>query len=333
MVWVEFAICAGLMIVSAYALCIEGMTLASVTHIEEGVIGIFFLAVATSFPEIVVGVSSVSYLDRVALGYGDLLGSVMINSMLVIGVDYFASRSRVLSGLPKMSFTTVLFWAGIAAVIIAAAVIRRYFNLFSIGPFGVESFVILGLYFTYLVKLKRNGSPDGNGGKAESDGSFKKSSEKSVARMWARFVALIVVVMVLGVWMAAVGEKIAVSTGLSHTFVGATLLALVTSFPEIVVSFAAVRAGSVDMAMGNIFGSNLFDLSILPILDAFTKGPITGGLTFGQISVTVMALLIPVILMRGMRRAAPDRGNRVGINTSMVFAAGMAGLAILYFIE
>ena len=332
MVWVEFAICAVLMIAAAYALCLEGMVLASRTHIEEGVVGIFFLAVATSFPEIVVGVSSVACLDRVALGYGDLIGSVMINSMLIIGVDYYAGKGRVLAGVSEINFLAVLFWTGVAGVITAAAVLRRHFNVFAIGPIGLESFIILGLYFTYLIDLKKKSSAASKIKKENNIGSLGESQGKTVAGLWLKFLFLLFLVMILGVWMAFVGEKIAVSTGLSHTFVGATLLAVVTSFPEIAVTFGAMRAGSIDMALGNILGSNLFDLSILPILDVFTKGPITAGFTVGQIAVTAMAFLIPITLMVGMRSKISSN-KRVGIDTAFVFASGLAGLAVLYFVD
>ncbi|MFA6636098.1 MAG: hypothetical protein WCV56_03145 [Candidatus Omnitrophota bacterium] len=332
MMWAEFAVCGALLVTSAYALCKEGMALSAVTHIEEGVIGIFFLAVATSFPEIVVGISSVYHLGSVALGYGDLVGSVMINSMLLIGVDYMAGRGRVLAGASKMNFTTVFLWGIAGAVIVSSALVRKRFSLFSIGPLGVESFIILGLYFVYLAGLKRTSS---------GDISIKKNikipvggslASRGNAVMWIRFTFLLFIVMILGIWMATLGEKISASTGLSHTFVGGTLLALVTSFPEIAVTFAAIRSGSIEMALGNIFGSNLFDLSILPFLDVLTKEPITVFLTAGQIAATAVAVIIPIILLLGMRVRDNTR-QKVGFDTSMIFTAALAALAILYFVE
>jgi cation:H+ antiporter len=138
--------------------------------------------------------------------------------------------------------------------------------------------------------------------------------------------------MVFGVWMSGIGERIASSTSLSHTFVGATLLALVTSFPEIAVTVGAMRAGSADMALGNIFGSNLFDLSILPVLDAFTKAPITGGFTSGQITVTAMAVFVPAVIMWGMKRQGRAR-CKVGLDSVIVFVTGIAALVLLFFVE
>jgi cation:H+ antiporter len=332
MVWAQFALCAALMIISAYALCREGMALSAVTHIEEGVIGIFFLAVATSFPEIVVGVSSVYYLGSVALGYGDLIGSVMINSMLLIVVDYMAGRGRVLAGASKMNFIAVLLWGIAAMVIVSAALLRKHYGLFSIGPLGVESFIILGLYFVYLARLKRTSSMAILVKKNMKSSLGLSLPEHGNAAMWIRFTFLLFTVMILGVWMASLGEKISASTGLSHTFVGGTLLAVVTSFPEIAVTFAAIRSGSIQMALGNIFGSNLFDLSILPFLDVLTKEPITVFLTTGQIAATAVAVLIPVILIFGMR-VRDNAPKKVGFGTAMVFTAALSALTILYFVE
>ncbi len=326
MVWLEFTVCGVLMIFSAHALCVKGVGLARAAHIEESVIGIFFLAVATSFPEIAVGVSSVSYVGRFSLGYGNLLGSVMINSMLLLAIDFSSGRGRVLANVTGTNFTTAVF-LGIAALIIAlTALLGKVLSLALPGPVGFESVLIAAFYFAYLNSLKKKVLPGGS----VTAGASRR--ETALWPVWAAFLSLVLVVAVLGVWMANIGEKLAVTTGLSHTFVGATLLALITSFPEIVVSLAAVKTGAVQMAVGNVLGSNLFDLSVLPVLDLFTKSPALGTLTAGQIAVAGIALLISLITLAGMkiRSRFPVRA---GLDTALIFASGVCGLAILFFVK
>jgi cation:H+ antiporter len=328
MVWIEFTACGVLLLASAYALCREGMALAGATHIEEGFVGILFLAVATSFPELVVGVSSVTYLKNFALGYGDLVGSVMINSMLIVGVEFYAGRGRVLSKASHLNIITVSIWAAVALVITLSAMVRRSFGGFSLGSLGLESFFIAGLYFFYLTRLQK---------KNVQTSEYRKKKERNVPGiqirgMWMRFLLLLVWVMFLGVWMSALGDKLAVSTGLSHTFVGSTLLALITSFPEIAVTFAAVRVGSVEMALGNVFGSNLFDLVVVSILDIFDAKPITGYLTTGHIWLTTIAALIPIVFLTGMKTHSNAR-RRLGLDVSLAFILGLSGLVISFFVE
>jgi len=84
-----------------------------------------------------------------------------------------------------------------------------------------------------------------------------------------------VVVVGAGAWLPFVADDLATAMGWQKTFVGTLLVAGVTSLPEAVVTIAALRLGSVDMAIANLLGSNLFDIGILAIDDLlFFKGPI-----------------------------------------------------------
>ena len=71
MVWIEFIICSSLMVFFAYRLCREGVVLSEKTRLEEGLIGMFFLALATSFPEGATGATAVYFLGKTGLGYGE----------------------------------------------------------------------------------------------------------------------------------------------------------------------------------------------------------------------------------------------------------------------
>ena len=69
--------------------------------------------------------------------------------------------------------------------------------------------------------------------------------------------------------MVSASTEIAEITGLGTTFIGTTLVAIVTSLPELVTTIAAVRIGADDMAIGNLFGSNLFNMFALGLTDVF----------------------------------------------------------------
>ena len=138
--------------------------------------------------------------------------------------------------------------------------------------------------------------------------------------------------MFLGVWMAKVGEKIVVATEMSQTFIGTLFLGFATSLPEIIVSFAALKAGSVDMAVGNILGSNLFDVCVIPFLDALCKRPILGILTPGQVTATVMVLLLSVIAVLGLY-SKKDTSRKISWDTSLIFVVGFIGFVLLYFVQ
>ncbi len=84
-----------------------------------------------------------------------------------------------------------------------------------------------------------------------------------------------ILVILSAIFLPKIGEGLAATTGLGQTFVGNIFIAISTSLPEVVVSIAAVRMGSVDLAIGNLFGSNIFNIFILALDDIFfTRGPI-----------------------------------------------------------
>jgi len=101
------------------------------------------------------------------------------------------------------------------------------------------------------------------------------------------------------IYLPSIGEKIAHETGLGETFVGSIFIALATTLPELTVSLTAYRIGAVDMAVGNLFGSNLFNMNILALDDVFyVAGPLLNYVSanhlvsvIGNISMTAVAVI------------------------------------------
>ncbi|MFH1395130.1 MAG: hypothetical protein ABIH09_03135 [Candidatus Omnitrophota bacterium] len=325
MIWIEFFICGVLLTFFAYNLCKEGIIISDRTHLEEGVIGMFFLAVATSFPEIVTGGVAVFALDKVGLGYGDIVGSVIANLMILSALDFFSGKGRILSKVSSLNRVTGIFVVGVVFVILVSAVLRLKTGFMPVfGRLGIESVFVVLIYFVYLKLINKKGSPEHK--------NIYHAGDESFWNIWAKFILFLVIVMFLGMWMAKIGEKIVISTSISETFTGTLILGVATSLPEIIVSFAALRAASIDMAVGNILGSNLFDVCIIPFFDMLCKKPILGLLTPGQVLATVLALILSLIAAGSMFFKKPGR-LRVGWDTGLIFVVGSVGFVLLYFIR
>lgn len=104
------------------------------------------------------------------------------------------------------------------------------------------------------------------------------------------------------------GGQIARTTGLGETFVGTLFIALSTSLPEVVVSFAAARIGALDLAVGNLFGSNLFNIAILGLDDLlFTPGPLFGAVSRLHLIPAVGAMTMTGIAIVGLTFRATKR--------------------------
>ena len=89
----------------------------------------------------------------------------------------------------------------------------------------------------------------------------------SAQKAFLVFILSGVAVIALGIWLASIGDRLAATTGLSRSFVGNLFLALTTSLPEIAASLAAIRLGAIDLAIGNVLGSNLFNITLFFVYD------------------------------------------------------------------
>jgi cation:H+ antiporter len=105
-----------------------------------------------------------------------------------------------------------------------------------------------------------------------------------------------------GIWLAMIGDEIAVSTGWGKGFVGSLFIAFTTTLPEITVSFTALRIGAVDMAVANMIGSNLFNLTIISFDDIiYTKGPILDNVSTGNLVTAGAVAVMTLLFLLGMK--------------------------------
>ena len=109
------------------------------------------------------------------------------------------------------------------------------------------------------------------------------------------------VVIIAATFLPKIGEGIAETTGLGQTFVGNIFIAISTSFPEVVVSMSAVKIDAIDLAIGNLFGSNIFNIFILAIDDIFfTKGPLLSFVNPNHIISALSAIAMTTIAIVGL---------------------------------
>ena len=108
-------------------------------------------------------------------------------------------------------------------------------------------------------------------------------------------------------------------TGWGQSFVGTLFLAFTTTLPEITVSFTAMRIGAIDMAVANMIGSNLFNLTIIPVIDLiYSKGPILAHVSESHLFTAVAVTLMSMLFLTGLR-FKPGRFFRLSwFNTGLI---------------
>jgi cation:H+ antiporter len=131
----------------------------------------------------------------------------------------------------------------------------------------------------------------------------------TLRRAVTRYLAAAGVLVVAASLLPGVAEQLAGLTGLEHSFVGTLFVAATTSLPEIVVSMAAMRIGALDMAVANMFGSNLFNVAIVGVDDLlYTRGSLLAAVSPTHTIASTAAITMTGIAVIGLTfRAARKR--------------------------
>lgn len=285
--FLKFAVCVALIALAGPALTRYGDVIARLTGLSRSWVGLVLVAVATSLPELFTGVTAVTAADAPNLAVGDVLGSCVFNLVMLVALDEFSRKEPMYRRIDAGHLLT----AGFGVILIGAA---GAFLLLGRSPLRLDAFavgagtpLIVVIYFVAMraafVYEKRRGPPPedpGTGGGVD------------LRTALSRYGAAAAVVVVAGCWLPFVGQEIAAATGWKTTFVGTLLIAGATSVPEMVVTVSALRLGAVDLAIGNLLGSNLFDILILAVDDlAYRKGPLYAAAAPAQ-AVTAFAGVI-----------------------------------------
>jgi len=265
-----------------------GDALATVTGLGRSFIGITLLALFTSLPELISTIGALTLVDSPDLAFGNVYGSNMFNMLTIFLLDFYFRKTDMYTGISESNILTALY-AGLVTVF---SVLGFYLKLY-IGSVSIVTVVIAVLFiYSSYVSFKV----------LESDNEDSDSTELTLAGVIVRMGVAALAIIFAGLLLSKTADAIAVKSGLGSSFVGSFFLAVVTSLPEVSACYGAIRIGSVNMAMGNLFGSNLFNMAIIPVADiVYIKGPIFNYISTGHIAAAVfatVAILIPVIGIR-----------------------------------
>jgi cation:H+ antiporter len=138
-------------------------------------------------------------------------------------------------------------------------------------------------------------------------------------------------ILIAGFLLANSGVALAEQTGLGTSFFGAALLGLSTSLPEISTVLAAVRLQRYDMAMADVFGTNMFNVMIIVLVDALHPGDpvlVEAGrfASFGAL----LAIVLTAVYLVGMIERRDRTVLRIGIDSLIAIVSYLGGLVVLY---
>ena len=256
-------------IISAVFLARYADRLADQTGLGGSVTGLVLLAGATSLPELSIGVHAVR-LGAIDLAAGDMLGSSLVN-LLILAVIDLCSRSpgRILTRTAAAHALSATVACILTAIVLLGLALDTSWSLLRLGPtsWGVIVAYAICARLLYLdQKTARTVEQDLQPSDQQQQGSLLTNS--------AGFIIAAAVIFVVAPQLTHTSDVLAEMTGLGRTFFGTLFVAGVTSLPEAVSTFTAIRLGTNDMAIGNILGSNAFNMVILASLDFASPQPV-----------------------------------------------------------
>ncbi|MDO8446031.1 MAG: sodium:calcium antiporter [Deltaproteobacteria bacterium] len=329
MLWLQFILCSAVIVLCGTNLSRYGDVIAEKTGLGRAWIGLVLMASVTSLPELINGISSVAFVDAPNIALGDIMGSCVFNLSIIALMD-------ILHG-PKPIFSKAehghIISAGFGVILIGLASISILSNasIPSIGHVGAYTPAIILIYLIgirglFLFEKKKIAEFVGEMAEAIQYGHV--STKEAVIKYSLN--ALIIVG--AAAWLPFIGDRLAEETGLGRSFIGSTFIALTTSLPELVVSISALRIGATDMAIANLFGSNMFNISILAIDDLFyTKGPLLSHVSMNHAVTGFMAVIMTGIAIVGLTyRLEKKTFLRLGWDAIAMLMAYIVNIYLLY---
>ncbi len=155
---------------------------------------------------------------------------------------------------------------------------------------------------------------------------------KSLSRMWISFLLSAALIIAAGWFITKSAEDIAASAGLNHSFVGAVLIAISTSLPELVTSVAAVRRGALTLAVGGVLGGNVFDTLFAAMADvAYRDGSIYAAATSKEFTIIGAAVTMTSVLLLGLLRREKKGFANIGFESSLIIIIYLVSILLISF--
>lgn len=308
--------------------------IAELTGLGRMFVGGLLLAGATSVPELMVDLESIQ-MNLPDLAVGDLLGSSLFNLLILSILDFsFPSAFRRTAFSPDFIHHALSAVMGIAltSIIGIGITTRLEVSFLGVSLFAWAAAVIyfFGLRLIFLESQNTNNTLVNSNSSSEPIDKFK--SRKLFAAICG-YVASSIVIMIAAPFLVVAADELSRISGLGNTFVGTTLVALSTSLPELVSTLTAFRMGNPDLALGNIFGSNAFNMLLFIPLDFIYPQSLFTKVSFNHVVTAFSVIVTTSIGVIGQLYRKKERAPFAEPSSEIVVALIFIFLILLYNIK
>lgn len=259
-------------------------------HIPEIVIGLTIVSIGTSMPELMVSVTS-AINGHADMSIGNVVGSNIANLLLILGLCAvikglnFKKETKIIESPFALFVTLLLFIFANNNIVNGAGNIVR--------AEAVILIILCVAFIIYNIIMAKRGE--------EFDGINKDMVIADIEMSSSRYVVKSVIYIILGIvglkfggdFVVNSSSEIARTLGMSEKLISVTIIALATSLPELITSIVATRKGEVDLAIGNIIGSCIFNILLIIGLSALIS-PITYSLNY---NIDLIILMVATLFL------------------------------------
>jgi len=277
-------------------------------RVPKMLIGLTIVSFGTSAPELAVSIQSILS-GKGDILLGNVVGSNVLNILLILGLASLVGTLRVNTATVKKEIPVLVLITLAFAALLSDKIFGLAENIFTRQD-GVVLLLFFCIFIYYLIGMARKKDTNEEENKDEKPVKLVKALLMIVIGLFG---------IVLGSDFVVKGaSEIAATFGVSQRIISLTIVALGTSLPELVTSVIATKKGEYDIAIGNIVGSNIFNIGIVAGLPVAIFGGVGGG-AFSYID--IVALIISAVVLFFFARHGGRIGYKKGIIFLLMFAA------------
>ena len=306
-----------------------GDVLGEKTGLGRSWIGVVLLAATTSLPELFTGFGATALAALPDIALGDVLGSCMFNLLILSLMD--AVQPEPISARAHQGHALAIGF-GLLLIGVAGTGLVADGRLPALGWIGLCTPALIALYFVAM-RVMFTHEQHRRARETQEVAEELRYRETTLRSALVQYCLAGVAVVAASLWLPRLGAEVARQTGLGDAFVGSLFIAITTSLPEIVVSLAAVRIGALDLGIGNVLGSNLFNLLILGLDDIFyRKGPLLADAGVSH-SISILAIVVMnALFLIGLTYKVMTKRFVVAWDTGAIAAVYMVAVVLSYLL-
>lgn len=302
----------------------------------QALAGFIFLGGITSLPEFSSAVTA-AFEGYGTLSLNGLLGSISINVLLLAFADAILGGGTSLTSVVVRPSTLLQGVLGILLLgVLVVGMSYGDVEVFGVGLWtgAMVPMFVIAVYLSSRLENRPTWVAADHVHLFVSPVMPEKAADRPIGLpplrelVW-KSVAAGLAILVAGVLLAEVGATVAEETGLGSGLVGFVLIGLTTSLPEISSMVGAARLKRYELAIGDIFGTNLFDLLLIPIADLAFRGPLLGVAGRFEVLAATLGIVLTAIYVVGLLDRRSSNIFRVGYDSFVVIVVYFGGLVLL----